>query len=105
MEHPKHHRRNSLQLEKNYPWQHRKNYTVKSVWDILPHNMLWNIWLARNQKVFKDKDSIVRSLCTKARSLALEIISVKNPRSINVNELSIEEHFFIGNLLEQNTSN
>ena len=91
--------------KKNYAWQHRKNNTVKRVWDILPQNMLWNIWLARNQKVFKDKDSTVSSLCTKARSLALEIISIKNPRSINVSELSIEERIFIGHLLDQNTSN
>lgn len=64
--------------KKNYPWQHRKNNTVKRVWDILPYNRLWNIWLARNRKVFNDKDSTVRSRYTKERSLALETISVKN---------------------------
>jgi len=64
---------------------------MKRVWDILPYNMLWNIWLARNQKVFKDKDSIVRSLCNKARGLTLETISIKNQRNIDIIELSIEE--------------
>lgn len=78
---------------------------MKGVWDILPYNMLWNIWLARNRKVFKDKDSTVRSLCNKARSLALETILVKSQRSINVSDLSTEERSFIGYLLERNTSN
>lgn len=67
--------------------------------------MLWNIWLARNQKVFKNKDSTVRSLCNKARGLALETISVENQRNIDITEVSVEERSFIGYLLDKNNRN
>lgn len=67
--------------------------------------MLWNIWLARNRKVFKDKESTTRNLCNKAMSLALETISVKNQRNINIIDISVEERNFIGYLLDKNNSN
>jgi len=60
--------------------------------------------LARNRKVFKDKGSNTRSLCSKARGLALETISTKNQRGIDITELSVEERSFIGHLLDNNNS-
>lgn len=48
--------------KKNCPWQHKKSNLVKRVWNTLPYTMLWSIWLARNHKIFKDKDSAIRTL-------------------------------------------
>lgn len=67
--------------------------------------MLWNIWLARNHKFFKDKDSAIRTLFNKARSLTLETISTKNQSNIDITMLSVEEQNFVSYLLDKNNSN
>jgi len=91
--------------KKNYPWQHKKNNIAKRVWDALPYSLLWNIWLARNRMVFKDKETIIRKLCNKARSPTLETISVKSQKKIDITGLCVEERNFIGNLLDKSNSN
>lgn len=91
--------------KKNYPWQHKKNNIVKRVWNTLPYSLLWNIWLARNHRVFKDKETIIRKLCNKARSLTLETISAKNQRNIDITSLCVEEWNFIGYLWDKKNSN
>jgi len=81
--------------KKNYLWQHKKSNLVKRVWNTLPYTMLWSIWLARNRKIFKDKDSAIRTPCNKAKSLALETISIKSQNNIDVTMYSVEERSFI----------
>lgn len=77
---------------------------MKRVWDTLPYTMLWSIFLARNNKFFKHKDSAIRTLCNKAKSLALETISVKTQSNIDVTMISVEERNFISYILDKNNS-
>jgi len=55
--------------------------------------------------VFKDKETITRKLCNKAKSLTLETISAKNQKQIDITGLCVEERNFIGSLLDKSNSN
>lgn len=86
--------------KKNYPWQKKNHNIAKRVWDALPYSLLWKIWLARNNMVFKNKATIIRELCNKARSLTLETILVKRQNDIDITDLCVEERNFIAYLLD-----
>lgn len=75
------------------------------VWDTLPYSLLWNIWLEINRIVFKNKETITRKFCNKAKNLTLETISARNQKQIDIIGLFIEERNFIGYILEKNNSN
>eukprot|EP00253_Pinus_taeda_P010059 PITA_10059 len=86
--------------KKNYPWQSMKNNIAKRVWDALPLALLWRIWIARNNKIFKDKETSIRHLCSKAKSLAIETIASKSTKKIDITSLWAEEKDFIRSLIE-----
>jgi len=90
--------------KKSCPWKNKRSNLVKRVWNTLPYTMLWSIWLARNQKTFKDKSSTTRIVCNKAKNLALETITVKTQSNIDVAMYSVEERSFISYILDKNNS-
>lgn len=55
--------------------------------------------------IFKDKETIIRQLYNKAKSLTLETISAKNLKKIDVAGLCVEERDFIDYLLDKRNSN
>lgn len=55
--------------------------------------------------IFQDKETIIRHLCSKEKSLTLETISAKNLKKIDVAGLCFEERDFIGYLLDKRNSN
>eukprot|EP00253_Pinus_taeda_P004292 PITA_04292 len=61
-------------------WNHRypRHIPQKSIWhkiwNALPKFVCWKIWLARNQKVFKDYHLTPLQVAAKARSLLLETV-------------------------------
>eukprot|EP00253_Pinus_taeda_P036249 PITA_36249 len=89
--------------KKSYPWQPKKNNISKRVWDALPYVLLWKIWIARNHKVFRDRGTLTRQLCSKAKSLAIETIATKSIKNIDMANLYIEERDFIRNLREKSS--
>jgi len=54
--------------------------------------------------VFKDKETNIRKLCSKAWSLTLEAISIKSQGKIDIANLYVEERNFIGYLLDKSNS-
>jgi len=66
--------------------------------------MLWSIWLARNRKIFKDKNTATIIACNKAKNLALETIYVKTQSNIDATTYSVEERSFINYILDKNYS-
>jgi hypothetical protein len=38
-----------------YPFQHRIQSQVAALWRILPKFILWNLWLERNSRIFRDR--------------------------------------------------
>lgn len=55
--------------------------------------------------IFQNKETIIKHLCWKAKSLTLETISTKNLKKIDVVGLCVEERDFIGYLLDTSNSN
>lgn len=75
---------------------------MKRVWNSLPHTLLWCIWLAQNHKVFQDKGSSTQKICNKAKTLALETISINTTGKIKAANYSIEDPNLISYILENN---
>lgn len=61
--------------KRSYPWQSMKHNLAKTVWDALPFAILWRIWIARNNMIFRNKETSIRHLCIKAKNLAVETIA------------------------------
>eukprot|EP00253_Pinus_taeda_P011184 PITA_11184 len=66
-----------INWKRNYPWQSMKHNPAKRVWDALPFALLWRIWIARNNMIFREKETSSRHLCMKAKILAIETIASK----------------------------
>lgn len=73
------------------PWKEKRSNLVKRVWNILPHTLLWRIWLARNRNFFQDKSSTTQITCNKAKILALETVSINTIGKIDATRYSVEE--------------
>eukprot|EP00253_Pinus_taeda_P004331 PITA_04331 len=56
---------------------------------------------ARNKKIFQDKSPNARTTCSKAKSLALEVISINTTRKIEATNYSVEERDLISYILER----
>lgn len=87
---------------KDCPWKEKRSSLGKRVWNALPRNLLWRIWLARNHKVFQDKGSSIRKIYNKAKTLALEMISVNTTGKIEAANYSTEKQNLISYILENN---
>eukprot|EP00253_Pinus_taeda_P033369 PITA_33369 len=87
--------------KKNCPWKDKRSKIIKRIWDIIPHNLLWRIWLTRNKKIFQNKESNVQSTCNKAHTLAQEAIAVKNKGKIKAVDYSVEERSVIRHILDR----
>lgn len=78
-----------------------KHNPVKRVWDALPFSILWRIWIAQNNMIFRNKETSIRHLCIKAKNLAVGTIASKLTRKIDRSSLWVEEKYFIRNLTEK----
>lgn len=54
--------------------------------------------------IFKDKETSIRKLCSKAWSLTLEAMSAKSQGKLDIASLYVEERNFIGHLLDKNNN-
>eukprot|EP00253_Pinus_taeda_P003315 PITA_03315 len=86
--------------KKNCPWNDKRSKIVKRVWAILPHNLLWRIWLTRNKKIFQNKESNVQTTCNKGHTLAQEAIVAKYKGKIQAADYSVEERLVIRHILD-----
>eukprot|EP00253_Pinus_taeda_P007578 PITA_07578 len=86
---------------KNCPWKDTRSKIVKRIWAIIPHNLLWKIWLTRNKKIFQNKDSNVRMTCNKAHTLAQETIAAKYKGKIQAADYAVEERSVLGHILDR----
>eukprot|EP00253_Pinus_taeda_P013124 PITA_13124 len=90
-----------LEWRKSCPWKDKSNEIVKRIWAIIPHNLLWKIWLARNKKIFQNKESNARMTCNKAHTLAQETIAAKYKGKIKAADYSVEERSVIRHILDR----
>eukprot|EP00253_Pinus_taeda_P007019 PITA_07019 len=87
--------------KKNCPWKDKRSKIVKRIWAIIPHNLLWRIWLTRNKKIFQNKERNVRMTCNKAHTLAQETIAAKYKGKIQAADYSVEERSVIRHILDR----
>eukprot|EP00253_Pinus_taeda_P036032 PITA_36032 len=90
-----------LEWRKNCPWKDKRSKLVKRIWAIIPHNLLWKIWLTRNKKIFQNKDSNVRMTCNKAHTMAQETIAVKYKGKIQAADYAVEERSVLRHILDR----
>eukprot|EP00253_Pinus_taeda_P033267 PITA_33267 len=90
-----------LEWRKNCPWKDKRSKIVKRIWAIIPHNLLWKIWLTRNKKIFQNKESNVRMTCNKAHTLAQETIAAKYKGKIQVADYAVEERSVLRHILDR----
>lgn len=69
-----------------------------------PFALLWLIWIARNNMIFRDKITSTRHILIKATSLDTETIASKTTKKIDPTSLWAEERNFVRNLIDK-TSN
>lgn len=62
---------------KNYPWKPTKQNPTRRIWNATPFALLWRIWIARNNRIFRDKATTIRHILIKTTSLASETIASK----------------------------
>lgn len=80
-----------LSWKKICPWKGKKSNLTQRIWNTIPLTLVWSIWLARNKKVFQDKDHNLRIICHKAKTLAVEAIISRTQGKIEAHYLSTEE--------------
>eukprot|EP00253_Pinus_taeda_P022180 PITA_22180 len=90
-----------LEWRKNCPWRDKRSKIVKIIWAIIPHNLLWKIWLTRNKKIFQNKESNVRMTCNKAHTLAQETIAAKHKGKIQAADYAVEERSVLRHILDR----
>lgn len=73
------------------PWKSKKIKLSQRIWNTLPLTLLWSIWIARNKKVFQEKNHNIRKICHKAISLAVETVISRPYSKLNLSSLSVEE--------------
>eukprot|EP00253_Pinus_taeda_P003424 PITA_03424 len=86
---------------KNCPWKDKRSKIVKRIWAIIPHILLWKIWLIRNKKIFQNKEGNVRTTCNKAHTLAQETIAAKYKGKVQAADYSVEERSVIRHILDR----
>lgn len=59
---------------RRYPRHIQQKSIWNKIWNALPKFVCWKIWLARNQKVFKEHQLTPLQVAAKARSLLLETV-------------------------------
>jgi len=84
---------------RNCPWKDKRSKIVKRTWDIIPHNILWKIWLTRNKKIFQNKEGNVWKTCSDAHLLAQETMAAKYSGKIIAKDYSVEERLMIKHIL------
>ena len=76
--------------------------SFKNCWKTLPKVMFWNIWIERNQRVFKDKAQIPEQIAAKTQALMGEIMNMssfpKNMTKLSPDEVSWMQSFKINDL-------
>eukprot|EP00253_Pinus_taeda_P024410 PITA_24410 len=90
-----------LEWRKSCPWKDNNSEIVKRIWAIIPHNLLWKIWLARNKKIFQNKESNARMTCNKAQTLAQETIAAEYKGKLKATDYSVEERYVIRHILDR----
>ena len=69
---------------------------------MLPKVMCWNIWIERNQRIFKDKAQTPEQIAAKMQALMGEIMSMehmpKNKTKLSCDEVSWMQSFKITEL-------
>ena len=79
-----------------------KKTGFKTCWMTLPKVMFWNIWIERNQRVFKDKAQTPEQIAAKTQALMGEIMNMsllpKNKTKLLPDEVSWLQSFKITEL-------
>lgn len=89
-----------LYWRRNCPWKDKRSKIVKRTWDIIPHNLLWKIWITRNKKIFQNQEGNARITCRSAHLLAQETIVVKCSEIIKTTDYTTEERIMINHILD-----
>ena len=55
----------------------RKNHILKRLWNAIPKNRCWQIWLARNRSIFKGEKVIINPIAAKIVGMTAEKLATR----------------------------
>jgi len=93
---------NSQELFLNWmassPFQLSKKSLLQAAWNWIPKAICWNIWIERNNRIFREKERHSSKIAIQARAIIGEAL-VHNASLSNSKQLSNEEDTWLTNLI------
>ena len=75
--------------DKNHPRSLKKKPIIRWLWNIIPKNICWQLWIARNRAIFKDQKAVPTRIVSKSVGMIAEKFasnSISFPHSENIME-------------------